>query len=113
MLGLFSPFKFELEEYKEYNITKFRDNIRFLEVLVNRDGEMGGLCPLFFDGAVCDFQELPLPGDKNGLARIYKYLDYIRGENSSAKLFFNVAERSTKNKLKRCLHRWKRLFIFA
>ena len=37
LLGLFSPYKFEMKEYKGYNITRFKDNIRFLEVLVNRD----------------------------------------------------------------------------
>lgn len=36
-LGLFSPFKHGLQEYLGYDITKFRDNIRFLEVLTNRD----------------------------------------------------------------------------
>lgn len=106
LLGLFSPFKFELNEYKEYDITKFRDNIRFLEVLVNRDGEMGGLCPLFFDGAVCDFQELPLPKDTEGLARVYSYLKYIRGVPQSSKVFFMSSRR-------KYLHRWKRLSIFA
>lgn len=111
LLGLFSPFKFELETYKEYDITKFRDNIRFLEVLVNRDGEMGGLCPLFFDGAVCDFNELPLPSDKNGIARVYEYLKYIRMKEGKASLFIHIAEK--RNKMSRYLHRWKRLSIFA
>ena len=37
VLGLFSPFKFELPQYKGYDITKFKDNIRFLKVYVNRD----------------------------------------------------------------------------
>lgn len=37
VLGLFSPFKFALKEYNGYDITKFRDNIRFLEVCINRD----------------------------------------------------------------------------
>ena len=37
LLGLFSPYKFEMKEYKGYNVTRFKDNIRFLEVLVNRD----------------------------------------------------------------------------
>ena len=106
LLGLFSPFKFELNEYKEYDITKFRDNIRFLEVLVNRDGEMGGLCPLFFDGAVCDFQELPLPKDTEGLARVYSYLKYIREVPQSSKVFFMSSRR-------KYLHRWKGLSVFA
>ncbi len=37
VLGLFSPFRFSLREYEGYDITKFKDNIRFLEVCVNRD----------------------------------------------------------------------------
>lgn len=37
VLGLFSPFRFSLREYEGYDITKFRDNIRFLEMVVNRD----------------------------------------------------------------------------
>lgn len=77
VLGLFSPFRFSLREYEGYDITKFRDNIRFLEVIVNRDGEMGGLCPLFFDGAVCQFEELPRPEDKEALQSIYKYISKI------------------------------------
>lgn len=33
LLGIFSPFRFELKEYLGYDITVFRDNIRFLEVV--------------------------------------------------------------------------------
>lgn len=89
LLGLFSPYKFEMKEYKGYNITRFKDNIRFLEVLVHRDGEMGGLCPLFFDGAVSRFEELPLPDDEAQLKRIYAYMDMLRNPHPvSNKLFF-------------------------
>lgn len=108
LLGLFSPFKYELEDYKKYNINIFRDNIRFLEVLVNRDGEMGGLCPLFFDGAVCDFQELPLPTDTTGINQMYKYLEYIRGEDNKSPIFFTTSSGKHKH-----LHRWKIFTIFA
>ena len=72
---------------------------------------MGGLCPLFFDGAVCDFNELPLPSDKNGIARVYEYLKYIRMKEGKASLFIHIAEK--RNKMSRYLHRWKRLSIFA
>ena len=78
VLGLFSPYRFGIPEYKGYDITKFKDNIRFLEVCVSRDGEMGGICPLFFDGAVCNFQELPKPTDIGSLQEVYKYLLKIR-----------------------------------
>lgn len=78
VLGLFSPFRFGLKEYEGYDVTKFRDNLRFLEVIINRDGEMGGLCPLFFDGAVCDFKELPRPEDNSKIEEIYNYLKKLR-----------------------------------
>ena len=91
VLGLFSPFRFALKEYEGYDISKFKDNIRFLEMIVNRDGEMGGLCPLFFDGAVCQFSELPRPDDQAGLDKVYKHLKNIR--MSAAKTFFSYGIR--------------------
>jgi hypothetical protein len=72
-LGLFSPFRFGITEYFGYDITILKDRIRFLEVITNRDGEMGGILPLYFDGAVCDFRELPKPDDKPALEKIYKH----------------------------------------
>ena len=72
VLGLFSPFRFGITEYMGYDITQLKDHIRFLEVIVNRNGEMGGLLPLWFDGAVCDFKELPKPDDKAALDKYYK-----------------------------------------
>ena len=74
-LGLFSPFKHGLQEYLGYDITKFRDNIRFLEVLTNRDGNMGGIVALLFDGATCQFSELPKPDDKEAIRQVYNYID--------------------------------------
>lgn len=66
VLGLFDPSKFGLPTWLSYKIQPpdgigLQNYARFLYVLANRDGEMGGVCPLFFDGAVCDFVELPLP----------------------------------------------------
>ena len=50
---------------------------------------MGGLCPLFFDGAVSRFEELPLPDDEAQLKRIYAYMDMLRNLHPvSNKLFF-------------------------
>lgn len=78
VLGLFSPFRFGLKEYFGYDISKFKDNIRFLEVIVNRDGEMGGLIALYFDGATCQFKELPPASDKEALQKVYDYLEHKR-----------------------------------
>ena len=71
VLGLFSPFRFGITEYFGYDISILKDHIRFLEVIVNRNGEMGGILPLWFDGAVCDFREMPKPEDKTAIAGIY------------------------------------------
>ncbi len=107
VLGLFSPFRFALKEYEGYDVSKFKDNIRFLEMIVNRDGEMGGLCPLFFDGAVCQFEELPRPDNKGEIAKVYDYLKHIRG--AAAKSFFSYGMKK-KNKE---LHRWRIFHKFA
>lgn len=109
VLGLFSPFRFGLKDCEKYNVVKFRDNIRLLEVIVNRDGEMGGLCPLFFDGAVCQFNELPRPDDERELQKVYDYLDKIRNTNSTSKTFFIFGKR----KLNKGLHKWKIFHKFA
>lgn len=85
-LGLFSPIKFELSDYKGYNIEKFRDNIRFLEVVLNRGGSQGGLVALYFNGRVCDYKELPKPDDKEAMAKWYYWLDVKR--KRKAKSFF-------------------------
>lgn len=85
VLGLFSPFKFGLKEYLGYAIDKFKDHFRTLEVLVNRDGELGGIVPLFFDGAVCDWAELPRHDNTAEMGKVYAYL---RALEQPSKSFF-------------------------
>lgn len=83
VLGIFNPFKFGLESYLQdehgisYNIRLFKDKFRTLEVLVNRDGELGGIIGLFFDGATCTWRELPRPGDTTEMSKVYKYLNEL------------------------------------
>lgn len=78
VLGLFSPFRFGITEYFGYDVTRLKDHLRFLEVIVNRNGEMGGILPLWFDGAVCDFKELPKPDDKVAMDKIYQYCKNLK-----------------------------------
>lgn len=87
-LGLFSPFRFGLKEYLGYDITKFKDSIRFLEVLVNRDSTMGGIVALHFNGAVSHFNELPLPNDEKELRRVYESLK----PKEKSKLFLIISK---------------------
>lgn len=68
---------------------------------------MGGLCPLFFDGAVCQFNELPKPNDKEALQRVYNYMESRKSK--TAKTFFSYGI----NKMNKELHRWKIFRKFA
>lgn len=64
MLGLTNPYAAHLETYPGkdgYDITKLRDNQRFLEVMLSRDGTANAVKALYFDGAVSYFKELPGP----------------------------------------------------
>lgn len=85
-LGIFSPFKYELKEYFGYDISKLRDNCRFLEVLINRGGSPGGIIALYFDGAANYFSELPKADDPK-IQNVYKSLQDMRAE--IAKSFFS------------------------
>jgi hypothetical protein len=77
ILGLFSPFRHEIPEYFGYDVKFFRDNIRFLEILGGREGGAGTVCPLYFDGAVNYFKELPEPKNTPSLATVYKFIKTV------------------------------------
>lgn len=81
MFGLFSPYKFGIRRYPDnengYDITKFRNHIRFLKIIENRDGESGYSTALFFDGAISEFIELPPASDTKGLEVFYKQIEKI------------------------------------
>ena len=78
VLGIFSPFRFGLKEYLGYPIDKLKDHYRTLEILVNREGEVGGIVSLFFDGATCNWFELPSAKDTVELNKVYAYLNRIK-----------------------------------
>ena len=61
MLGLTNPYAAHLESWLEYDIRKLKDNQRFLEVMLSRDGSANAVKALYFDGAVSYFKELPGP----------------------------------------------------
>jgi len=74
VLGLFDPFRHEIPNYKGYDIKRFKDRIRFMEILANRGGRAGVICPLYFDGATNFFKELPRIDDKQQLHSVYEFL---------------------------------------
>lgn len=81
VIGLYSPFKFNLDVYEKYNIKKLRNYSRFLIMIEDRDyGSGGSICPLFFNGASSTFAELPPNTDVNSLNRVYEYIYAIEKE---------------------------------
>ena len=95
VLGLFDPSKFGLKDYMGYIIQDeqgygLRTNARFLNVIANRNGEMGGICPLFFDGAVCNFEELPRSGDAE-IEKFYEKTKQLRIQKQQRKSLITTA----------------------
>ena len=86
MLGITNPFSFEVPSYFGYDIIKFKNNIRFIEVILNRHGNSNGITAVFFDGAVNHFKELPRPENKEELEQIYKYIDFLNKKKTSKTL---------------------------
>ena len=104
MLGITNPYSFELPEYLGYDIIKLRGNARFLEIVLNREGESNGIVGLYFDGATNYFSELPLPRDGEGMRKVYSYIEGTVRKKSAAFLLV---------KARRRLHNWINLSIFA
>ena len=78
VIGLYSPFKYEIENYEHYDIRKFRNYIRFMEIVEDRDyGASGNICPLFFNGASSAFFELPRYDESTKLNEIYAYINEL------------------------------------
>lgn len=74
MLGITNPFAFEKPEYLKYDITRLRGYARFLEVVLNREGESNGVLPLYFDGATNFFTPLPSYKDVQSLQKVYSMI---------------------------------------
>lgn len=78
MIGICNPNAYELPEYLGYDITRLKGNIRFMEVVINRDGEANGICPLLFNGAINKFKEAPLSTQTTELNQICVSLEAER-----------------------------------
>ena len=90
LLGLYSPAKHGLQEYQGYDISRLKDHVRFLEVVLNRDGIQGGMIALFFDGETCSFNELPRANEPDMLEKIYNYVQNI---TYKAITFFSILKK--------------------
>lgn len=79
MLGLFHPGRYGFESYKDYDLTRLKDNHRELLILLNRDGISNAAIDLYFNGAASFFKELPRPDDMGEA-------DYVSVEQARSKI---------------------------
>ena len=77
LIGLHSPYRHAQSAFSGYNINEWKDNIRFLVVINNREGAGSTMCPLLFDGATDTFMVLP-ENDSPKMVRYKKLLTRIR-----------------------------------
>ena len=99
LLGITNPYSFDLPTYLGYDITKLKDSFRVLEVVLSRKGKANGLCPLYFNGAINLYSELPLPNDSEKMNKVYKVLQDMR--NKTNKVFFIHNSNNNKKELQR------------
>lgn len=74
MLGITSPFSWELKEYLKYDITKLRGYCKFLEIVLGRDGESNAILGMYFDGATGFYAPLPKYDNIPELNKVYQLI---------------------------------------
>lgn len=91
MIGITNPYAFELPYYpypndannpNNYSIRDLKGYFRYLEIVLNREGESNGTLALYFDGAVNFFAPLPHPTNLTELKKVYELVKYNMNNNS-------------------------------
>lgn len=77
VLGLFAPDRYSIEKHNGYDVSFFRDRYRSMSILKDRDGTANKKLPLFFNGAVDFFKELPKADDAEGMRRVIEYSNQL------------------------------------
>ena len=62
-ISIFNPWYFEKTNWMGYDISLWRDKIRFIDILLNRNGPTNHVLPVHFVGACGHFSQVPLPSD--------------------------------------------------
>lgn len=83
MLGITSPFSWELKEYLKYDITKLRGYSKFLEIVLGRDGESNAILGMYFDGATGYYAPLPKYDNISELNKVYQLIQ--KNQESTSK----------------------------
>jgi len=70
MLGLFWPYRYNIDNSNGWNLNKIGNNHRELLILLNRHGISKASIDLYFDGSCNFFKELP----KDSNEKVYEYV---------------------------------------
>ena len=97
VLGLFSPHKFGLDTWLGYDIKQLGNYARFVKILAARDYEGDMSFGFFFDGATCDFKELPKPDNVKELDKIYCEATSMRENKFKRKALLLFIQRIVKS----------------
>lgn len=100
MFGITNPFAFEVPEYLGYDISKLRSHARFLEIVLNREGESNDIAPLYFDGATNYFAELPPSKDSASMQKVYDLIAKLKAPANKVFIAFST------NKVFNFLFKW-------
>ena len=76
--GIFAPARFGVKTFEGYNLEELDDCFRTIHILKNRKGGgIGKVLPLFFDGLLETFEELPAPDQSLALAKFTELANKI------------------------------------
>lgn len=73
VIGLFAPNRYGIQTHNGVNIMIMKDRYRQMSILKDRDGVANMKLPLFFDGAVDFFKELPRIDEVEKMKNVYEY----------------------------------------
>lgn len=84
VIGLLKPNMFDLEEYEGYDVSKLKDHLVMAFLMKNRYGVSNKVLPLFMDGEVSVFYQLPVPDEKAKLNSYYEKAKQLDNGNKSS-----------------------------
>ena len=90
MFGITNPFAFEVPDYLGFDISRLRGHARFLEIVLNREGESNDITPLYFDGATNYFTELPPPKDSVSMQKVYALIAKLKAPTNKIFITFST-----------------------
>lgn len=102
MFGVYSPASNNINEYGGYDIERLKDNVRFVTMMVNRNGTPGSILPLGFLGQAGWFEELPKPDDPEMESR-YTFAWYLNRKNRLREEMMNENKRQNREYEQRSL----------